>query len=414
MNITRPHLAEAVRCPLGMACLLLAFLTLCVTLPATARLRHASSTLLLGCERDSLYLPLLRGQRVALFSNQTGTDSRGLHTLDRLLANGMRVTTLFGPEHGFRGTADAGEHVGSSVDGPTGIPIRSLYDGGSAGPGDSVMLAFDVLVVDIQDVGLRFYTYYISMLRLMNRCGQTGRRVVLLDRPNPTGHYADGPILEDSLHSGVGALPIPVVHGLTLGELALMAQGEGWVEHPCSLTVIPCSGYTHRTLYTLPVAPSPNLPNMRSIYLYASICPFEGTTLSLGRGTEHPFQMYGHPSLVECRFTFTPRSMPGAKNPPLLGEECHGVNLSTLPLRRLGRWDRIHLEYVLDAYRRMPDKDNFFGPRAHFFDLLMGTPRVRQMIQAGASERQIRRTWSKGLRQYKRQRKPYLLYPPFQ
>lgn len=411
MNITRLHLRGAAWCPLGMARLLLVFITLCVALPAMARLRHASSTLLLGCERDSLYLPLLRGQRVALFSNQTGTDQQGRHTLDRLLDSGVQVTTLFGPEHGFRGTADAGEHVSSSVDGPTGIPIRSLYDGGSAGPSDSVMHAFDVLAVDIQDVGLRFYTYYISMLRLMNRCGQTGKRVVLLDRPNPTGHYADGPILEDSLHSGVGALPIPVVHGLTLGELALMAQGEGWVEHPCSLTVIPCSGYTHRTLYTLPVAPSPNLPNMRSIYLYASICPFEGTTLSLGRGTEHPFQMYGHPSLVGCRFTFTPRSMPGAKNPPLLGQECHGVNLATLSLRRLERWDRIHLGYVIDAYRRMPDKDNFFGPRAHFFDLLMGTPRVRQMIQAGASERQIRRTWSRELRQYKRQRRPYLLYP---
>ena len=411
MIFCRKNSKEAIRCSSCTARLLFLSLLLVLCQPVSARLRHADSTLLLSCERDSLYLPLLRGQRVALFSNQTGVDSHGQHTLDRLLSSGIRVTTLFGPEHGFRGTADAGEHVGSSVDGPTGIPIRSLYDGGSTGPGDSVMHSFDVLVVDIQDVGLRFYTYYISMLRLMNRCGQTGRRVVLLDRPNPTGHYADGPILEDSLHSGVGALPIPVVHGLTLGELAMMAQGEGWVEHKCSLTVVPCSGYTHRTLYTLPVAPSPNLPDMRSIYLYASICPFEGTTLSLGRGTEHPFQMYGHPSLTGCRFTFTPRSVPGAKNPPLLGEECQGVNLSTLPLSQLERWDRLHLEYVLDAYRRMPDKEEFFGPRAHFFDLLMGTPRVRQMIQAGASERQIRRTWRRALHRYMRQRKPYLLYP---
>lgn len=411
MNFCRKHFPGATLCPSRTLRLLFLSLMLAVGLPAGARLRHASSVLLLGCERDSLYLPLLRGHRVALFSNQTGVDSQGRHTLDRLLSRGVRVTTLFGPEHGFRGTADAGEHVASSVDGPTGIPIRSLYDGGSAGPGDSVMRAFDVLVVDIQDVGLRFYTYYISMLRLMNRCGQTGRRVVVLDRPNPTGHYADGPILEDSLHSGVGALPIPVVHGLTLGELATMAQGEGWVQHPCALTVIPCSGYTHHTLYTLPVAPSPNLPDMRSIYLYASICPFEGTTLSLGRGTDHPFQMYGHPSLVGCHFTFTPRSMPGAKNPPLLGEACQGVDLSSLPLGRLERWDRIHLEYVLDAYRRMPAGQEFFGPRAHFFDLLMGTPLVRQMIVAGATERQIRRTWREGLRRYMRQRKPYLLYP---
>ncbi|MGN0233861.1 MAG: exo-beta-N-acetylmuramidase NamZ domain-containing protein [Bacteroidaceae bacterium] len=378
---------------------------------AKSHLLHADSSLLLGCERDSLYLPILSGHRIALFSNQTGIDRRGIHTLDRLLSQGLQVTTLFGPEHGFRGTADAGEHVRSSIDEPTGIPIRSLYDGGDTGPSDTVMQDFDILVVDIQDVGLRFYTYYISMLKLMNRCGQTSKQVVLLDRPNPTGHYVDGPLLEDSLHSGVGALPIPVVHGLTLGELALMAQGEGWVQHPCSLSVIPCQGYTHHTLYSLPVPPSPNLPDMRSIYLYASICPFEGTTLSLGRGTEHPFQMYGHPMLEGCSYTFTPRSMPGAKNPPLLGEECHGVDLTSIPMEEIERWDRIHLEYVIDAYQRMRDKKHFFGKRARFFDLLMGTTRVREMIASGASCQEIRHTWQSDVRQFLRQRKPYLLYP---
>ena len=380
-------------------------------LSAKMHLQHADSSLLLGCERDSLYLPILSGHRVALFSNQTGIDRQGMHTLDRLLSQGIQVTTLFGPEHGFRGTADAGEHVKSSVDEPTGIPIRSLYDGGSSGPSDAIMQEFDILVVDIQDVGLRFYTYYISMLKLMNRCGQTGKQVVLLDRPNPTGHYVDGPLLEDSLHSGVGALPIPVVHGLTLGELALMAQGEGWVEHPCKLTVIPCQGYTHHTLYSLPVAPSPNLPDMRSIYLYASICPFEGTTLSLGRGTKYPFQMYGHPMLQGCTFTFTPQSMPGAKNPPLLGEECRGVDLTSIPMEEIERWDRIHLEYVIDAYQKMGERSDFFGKRARFFDLLMGTPRVREMIIDGASEQKIRRTWQSDLKRYLKQRKPYLLYP---
>lgn len=249
------------------------------------------------------------------------------------------------------------------------------------------------------------------MLKLMNRCGQTGKQVVLLDRPNPTGHYVDGPLLEDSLHSGVGALPIPIVHGLTLGELALMAQGEGWVQHPCNLSVIPCQGYTHHTLYTLPVPPSPNLPDMRSIYLYASICPFEGTTLSLGRGTEHPFQMYGHPTLQGCSFTFTPRSMPGAKNPPLLGEECQGVDLTSIPMQEIEQWDRIHLEYVIDAYQRMSNKKNFFGKRARFFDLLMGTTRVREMITQGATCQQIRRTWQSDIKRFLRQRKPYLLYP---
>lgn len=413
MFLSKRILFLAFRHLLRTSCLLLFLVTagMPTSLSAKIRLQHADSSLLLGCERDSLYLPLLRGHRIALFSNQTGIDRQGVHTLDRFLSHGLLVTTLFGPEHGFRGTADAGEHVRSSIDEPTGIPIRSLYDGGSTGPSDAVMQDFDILVVDIQDVGLRFYTYYISMLKLMNRCGQTGKQVVLLDRPNPTGHYVDGPLLEDSLHSGVGALPIPIVHGLTLGELALMAQGEGWVQHPCNLSVIPCQGYTHHTLYTLPVPPSPNLPDMRSIYLYASICPFEGTTLSLGRGTEHPFQMYGHPTLQGCSFTFTPRSMPGAKNPPLLGEECQGVDLTSIPMQKIEQWDRIHLEYVIDAYQRMSDKENFFGKRARFFDLLMGTTRVREMITQGATCQQIRRTWQSDIKRFLRQRKPYLLYP---
>lgn len=413
MFLSKRILILAFRHLLRTSCLLLFLVTagMPTSLSAKNRLQHADSSLLLGCERDSLYLPLLRGHRIALFSNQTGIDSQGVHTLDHFLSHGLLVTTLFGPEHGFRGTADAGEHVRSSIDEPTGIPIRSLYDGGSTGPSDAVMQDFDILVVDIQDVGLRFYTYYISMLKLMNRCGQTGKQVVLLDRPNPTGHYVDGPLLEDSLHSGVGALPIPIVHGLTLGELALMAQGEGWVQHPCNLSVIPCQGYTHHTLYTLPVPPSPNLPDMRSIYLYASICPFEGTTLSLGRGTEHPFQMYGHPTLQGCSFTFTPRSMPGAKNPPLLGEECQGVDLTSIPMQEIEQWDRIHLEYVIDAYQRMSDKENFFGKRARFFDLLMGTTRVREMITQGDTCQQIRRTWQSDIKRFLRQRKPYLLYP---
>lgn len=413
MFLSKRILILAFRHLLRTSCLLLFLVTagMPTSLSAKNRLQHADSSLLLGCERDSLYLPLLRGHRIALFSNQTGINSQGVHTLDHFLSHGLLVTTLFGPEHGFRGTADAGEHVRSSIDEPTGIPIRSLYDGGSTGPSDAVMQDFDILVVDIQDVGLRFYTYYISMLKLMNRCGQTGKQVVLLDRPNPTGHYVDGPLLEDSLHSGVGALPIPIVHGLTLGELALMAQGEGWVQHPCNLSVIPCQGYTHHTLYTLPVPPSPNLPDMRSIYLYASICPFEGTTLSLGRGTEHPFQMYGHPTLQGCSFTFTPRSMPGAKNPPLLGEECQGVDLTSIPMQEIEQWDRIHLEYVIDAYQRMSNKENFFGKRARFFDLLMGTTRVREMITQGATCQQIRRTWQSDVKRFLRQRKPYLLYP---
>ncbi len=380
---------------------------------------HAHSDLLLGCERTELYVPRLRGQRVAVFSNQTGCNQRGKHTLDVLLEHGINVTTLFGPEHGFRGTADAGERVSSSVDPQTGIPISSLYDGGKKGPKDEVMNRFDVLVVDIQDVGLRFYTYYISMLKLMNRCGQMGRTVVILDRPNPNGHYVDGPILDMNLSSGVGALPIPIVHGLTLGELALMVQGEDWVEHPCNLVVIPCSGYTHQTPYELPIPPSPNLPNQRSVYLYSSLCYFEGTCVSLGRGTKYPFQIYGHPDMKDGplpqkklrKYLFRPESRPGAKNPPLLNEDCVGVSLRRLPMKDLYRRGRIDLTYLLDAYRRLDLGEDFFLRKGDFFDKLMGRTYVREMILRGASAEEIRATWQQEVGSFIQQRRPYLIYP---
>ena len=264
--------------------------------------------------------PLLKSyHRKALFSNQTGCLSDGRHVLDILVEGGIQVTTLFSPEHGFRGTADAGEHVQSQTDSRTGIPILSLYDGQKPGPSDEAMRRFDLLVVDIQDVGLRFYTYYITMLQLMRRCSEFNREVIILDRPNPNGHFVDGPLLDMSLKSGVGALPIPIVHGMTLGELATMAIGEGWVPH-CRLTVVPCLHYTHQSAYHLPIPPSPNLPDMRAVLLYPSICYFEGTVLSLGRGTDHPFQCYGHPLLQGCTFSFTPSARPGAKHPPLEGQ----------------------------------------------------------------------------------------------
>ncbi len=380
---------------------------------------HAErSTLTLGCERTADYIHRLRGQRVAVFSNQTGCNQQGKHTLDVLLEYGIHVTTLLSPEHGFRGTADAGEHVSSSIDPKTGIPISSLYDGGKQGPKDEVMNRFDILVVDIQDVGLRFYTYYISMLRLMNRCGQTGRTVIILDRPNPNGHYVDGPILDMKLRSGVGALPIPIVHGLTLGELALMAQGEDWVEHPCHLIVVPCLGYTHQTPYKLPIAPSPNLPNQRSIYLYPSMCYFEGTCVSLGRGTKYPFQIYGHPDMKDAKlpephmrkYRFRPESRPGAKNPPLLGEDCQGVSLQHLSARRLHNLRQIDLTYLLDAYHRLNLGEDFFLRKGNFFDKLMGTTRIRQMILDGATASEIRASWQQDVEHFIQQRRPYLIY----
>lgn len=367
-----------------------------------------NDSLLLGDDKTESYLPLLKGKRVAVFSNQTGCLSDGTHILDVLVKEKVEVTTLFSPEHGFRGNADAGERVASSVDPDTGIPILSLYDGKRPGPSDEAMRRFDVLVVDIQDVGLRYYTYYVTMLRLMQRCSDFDLQVVILDRPNPNGHFVDGPILDMSLKSGVGALPIPIVHGMTLGELAFMATGEGWVP-PCGLTVIPCSGYSHQSFYKLPVAPSPNLPNMASIYLYPSTCYFEGTSVSLGRGTDHPFQIYGHPDMEDCSFSFTPESRPGAKNPPLLGKLCHGVDLTGVSVADLQRKARIDLSYVVDAFRRMKDKEQFFL-KNKFFDLLTGQRHIRQMILDGYSAQEIEATWKEDAARFREQRRKYLIY----
>lgn len=361
-------------------------------------------------EMPAHYLPLLAHKRVALFSNQTGCLSDGRHVLDILVEGGIQVTTLFSPEHGFRGTADAGEHVQSQTDSRTGIPILSLYDGQKPGPSDEAMRRFDLLVVDIQDVGLRFYTYYITMLQLMRRCSEFNREVIILDRPNPNGHFVDGPLLDMSLKSGVGALPIPIVHGMTLGELATMAIGEGWVPH-CRLTVVPCLHYTHQSAYHLPIPPSPNLPDMRAVLLYPSICYFEGTVLSLGRGTDHPFQCYGHPLLQGCTFSFTPSARPGAKHPPLEGQCCQGVDLSHIPIDSLYRLSRIDLSYIVDAYRRFPDKKAFWLGGGAFFDKLMGQKRIRQLIIDGQDASAIEATWQQDVARFIEQRRPYLLYP---
>jgi len=366
-----------------------------------------NNRVIVGAEQTSEYFPILKGKRIAIFSNHTGMVG-DKHLLDVLIENKMNVVAIFSPEHGFRGDADAGEHVKSSVDSKTGVPILSLYDGKDKKPSDSSMRKFDILVVDIQDVGLRFYTYYITMFRLMDACAEYNRKVLLLDRPNPNGHYVDGPILDMKYKSGVGWLPIPVVHGMTLGELAMMVNGERWLpkSRVCDLTVIPCKNYTHQTMYELPIAPSPNLPNMKSIYLYPSTCLFEATPVSLGRGTEFPFQVYGHPNMKGYDFSFTPRSVPGAKNPPQLDKKCYGVDLRGMSNEEI--WKRgLDLTYVIDAYRNLNMDDHFFRS---FFELLMGTDTIRKMIKQGKSADEIKATWKDDVENFKVQRKPYLLY----
>ena len=370
-------------------------------------------------ERSDIYLPILSGKRVALLSNQTGvivvSPDSTVHILDKLIRWGVNVTAIFSPEHGFRGTADAGELVRNDVDALTGVPILSLYSShGSNYPSEESMGQFDILVVDIQDVGLRYYTYYITMCRLIEACGAYDKQVLILDRPNPNGNYVDGAILDMSLKSGVGLLPIPIVHGMTLGELALMAQGEQWLDsagNKCDVRVVPCLNYTHQSRYELPVAPSPNLPNMQSIYLYPSLCPFEGTPVSLGRGTDKPFQQYGHPCMADkYTYSFTPRSMPGAKTPPRMDEECFGVDLSNLPYEQIQK-EQINLSYVIDAYQSYMAHNETGAPffRA-FFDKLMGQTYVREMIEQGCTNEQIRACWQKDVEEFKLQRKPYLLY----
>lgn len=367
----------------------------------------AEPRVVVGAERTDLYYPALEGQRVAVFSNHTGRVG-GRHLVDMLVDDGVNVVTIFSPEHGFRGDADAGEHVSGSVDAKTGIRIRSLYDGRSGRPSDEAMRTFDVLLVDIQDVGLRYYTYYISMVKLMDACAEFGRRVIVLDRPNPNGHYVDGPILDMKYKSGVGWLPIPVVHGLTLGELARMANGEHWLTagRECDLTVVPCLHYTHQTHYVLSVAPSPNLPNMQAVYLYPSLCYFEATPVSLGRGTDWPFQVYGHPDMKGGDFSFTPRSVKGAKNPPLRDRLCYGRDLRGLSPEVI--WTRgLDLEYLIDAYRNLGMGDRFF---TSFFEKLIGVDYVRPMIEAGKSADEIKAMWRDDVARFKELRRPYLLY----
>ena len=361
----------------------------------------------IGAECTAEYYPLLEGKRVAVMSNNTGMVGDE-HLVDVLKRNGINLSVIFAPEHGFRGTADAGEHVSNTKDEKTGAPILSLYDGTSGRPSAESMKMFDLMIIDIQDVGLRFYTYYITMFRLMDACAEHGKKLIVLDRPNPNGHYVDGPILDMKHKSGVGWLPVPVVHGMTLGELARMINGERWLpeNRSCDLVVVKCLNYTHQTMYHLPVAPSPNLPNMKSVYLYPSTCLFEGTVMSLGRGTDFPFQVYGHPAMKGCSFSFTPRRVAGAKNPPLLNKLCYGTDLRNVPEKEI--WDNgFDLSYIIDAYNNLKMGDKFF---TSFFEKLVGVDYVRKMIIDGKTAADIKILWHDDVEKFKKQRRQYLLY----
>lgn len=410
-----------------------------VTFAVMAAFSLSAANVKLGDEQFSMYLPELSGKRVAVFSNQSGivgdkvlkgrgTDLNapkvyGPHLVDVLKnRKHVNVTVIFSPEHGFRGNADAGAKVGDSIDGVTGIKIVSLY-GAPGRPNREDIGLFDVLLVDIQDVGLRYYTYYVTMYRLMNICAASGKKVIVLDRPNPNGFYVDGPVLDMKYKSGVGALPIPVVHGMTLGELALMINGEGWLEggKQCELTVVPCKGYTHATKYSLIMPPSPNLKTMRAVYLYASTCYFEGSVVSLGRGTEHPFEMYGSPDMRLFSYKFVPQSMPGALHPDYEGQECRGVDLTTLTYEEIWR-NGINLNYIVNAYSMLmslpgadrerallPDGRPFFG-RNPFIDKLIGNSWVREKIIDGCSPEDIKSMWKDDVERFKSLRRKYLLY----
>jgi uncharacterized protein YbbC (DUF1343 family) len=369
------------------------------------------ASVITGAEQLNRYLPLLNGKRIGLVVNQTSIVGRTLLP-DTLVSLGVNVRAIFAPEHGFRGTADAGEQVKNGVDPKTNVPIISLY-GDNKKPTAAQLAAIDAVIFDIQDAGARFYTYLSTLHYVMEACAENHKMLIVLDRPNPNGHYVDGPVLDTAYRSFVGMHPVPVVHGMTVGEYAKMINGEKWLSNKmqCELTVITCLHYTHKTFYALPVKPSPNLPDMTAIYLYPSLCFFEGTSsVSVGRGTGKPFQVYGSPKFPPSGFSFTPESRPGATNPFLLGKTCYGFDLSSVSLDSLRR-QKLTLRYLLKAYKLSTDKENFF---TDFFYKLAGGKTLKHQIIEGYTEAQIRKSWQPQLARFKSIRKKYLLYKDFE
>lgn len=387
-------------------------------------------TLKTGADNYYTYLPLLKDKKIGIVTNQTGITKKELPSMDAPIINndgvviGMQVDKpiyknvsivdflidekinlqkIFAPEHGFRGTADAGEHVIDGKDIKTGLPIISLY-GDNKKPKPDQLSGIDIMVFDLQDVGARFYTYISTLHFVMEACAENNISLMILDRPNPNGAIVDGPILEKEFTSFVGMHPIPILHGMTIGEYAKMINGEKWLKNgiQCKLTVIPCLSYNRKMHYSLPVKPSPNLPNDQSVNLYASLCLFEGTNVSVGRGTEKQFQVYGSPFLPKSNFSFTPIPNPGAKEPTYKNQVCYGQDLTTIP-----KINKLELKWGIKAYNETQDKSTFFNP---FFTKLAGTKTLQQQIEAGLSEKEIRKTWEKGLKDFIKMRKKYLIY----
>ena len=359
--------------------------------------------LMVGAESLS-YFPLIRDKKIGIVANASSIVSRSnLHLVDHLLRSKFNIQKIYAPEHGFRGTADAGEVIKDGKDTKTGLPIISLY-GSNKKPKPEQLKGIDIMIFDLQDVGARFYTYISSLHYVMEACAENNIPLIVLDRPNPNGGIVDGPILEKEFTSFVGMHPIPVLHGMTIGEYAKMINGEKWLmnEIQCKLTVIPCENYNREMFYDLLVKPSPNLPNAQSINLYASLCFFEGTNVSVGRGTEKQFQIYGSPYLTKGAFSFTPQPNEGAKDPTYNGKLCYGEDLTKIePVKQL------ELKWLMKAYAETTDKSKFFNA---FFTKLAGTKKLQEQIEKGIPENEIRKTWQEGLKQFKEMRRKYLIY----
>ncbi|MBK5285697.1 MAG: DUF1343 domain-containing protein [Bacteroidia bacterium] len=364
-----------------------------------------------GAEQTEIYLPLLAGKHVAVVANQTSLIGK-THLIDSLHSLHVKVDLVFAPEHGFRGEAEAGETIAASTDSKTGIQIISLY-GEKKKPSATDLKGIDVVVFDIQDVGVRFYTYINTMQYVMEACAEQNKTFIVLDRPNPNGFFVDGPLLEEKFKSFVGMNPIPLVHGLTVAEYASMLNGEGWLAggKKCKLVIVKVKSYSHVDYYALPVPPSPNLPNLSSVYLYPSLGLFEGTPVSVGRGTEFPFQVIGYPELDGGTFSFIPQSIPGRALHPMYEEKkCNGYMLKDFGEMFIRNSKSVYLFWLKALYENYPDKKKFF---TSFFDKLAGTDKLKEQIIGGISEEEIRKSWQPALENYKKVRKKYLLYQDF-